>query len=96
MIIHTAAFKTKYPDGSESLEQFLQQASQLGEISYVKNFKILPQVSAKSDYQYALYMEFSSQDAYDSYNAHPAHVRFVEEQWLVHVENFIELDYLTS
>ena len=31
--------------------------------------------------------------AYDGYNGHPEHVRFVEERWLVEVADFLELDY---
>jgi hypothetical protein len=38
-------------------------------------------------------MEFASQAAYDGYNAHPDHVRFVEERWLKEVADFLEIDY---
>ena len=38
-------------------------------------------------------MEFAGQDAYDAYNGHPDHVRFVQERWLPEVADFLEIDY---
>ncbi len=38
-------------------------------------------------------MEFADRAAYDRYNAHPDHVRFVEERWVPEVSEFLELDY---
>jgi hypothetical protein len=38
-------------------------------------------------------MEFADADAYESYNRHPDHVRFVEERWMNEVEDFLEIDY---
>ena len=40
-------------------------------------------------------MEFADQAAYDGYNEHPAHVRFVAERWVPEVSDFLELDYTT-
>jgi len=39
-------------------------------------------------------MEFADRRAYDGYNGHPDHVRFVEERWLAEVSDFLELDYV--
>jgi hypothetical protein len=38
-------------------------------------------------------MEFADRAAYEGYNAHPDHVRFVPECWLAEVSDFLELDY---
>ena len=29
-----------------------------------------------------------------AYNAHPDHVAFVEQRWMVEVDQFMEIDYL--
>ena len=39
-------------------------------------------------------MEFADRRAYDGYNGHPDHVRFVEVRWLAEVSDFLELDYV--
>lgn len=38
-------------------------------------------------------LEFADQQAYDTYNNHPDHVRFVNERWLKEVDDFMEIDY---
>jgi hypothetical protein len=38
-------------------------------------------------------MEFADRPAYEGYNEHPDHVRFVQERWLAEVTDFLELDY---
>jgi hypothetical protein len=38
-------------------------------------------------------MEFADRPAYDRYNGHPDHVRFVQERWSTEVSEFLELDY---
>jgi len=38
-------------------------------------------------------MEFADRAAYDGYNEHPDHVRFVQERWLAEVADFLEVDY---
>ena len=40
-------------------------------------------------------MEFADQSAYDRYNFHPDHVRFVEERWIPEVESFLEADFVS-
>ena len=51
------------------------------------------ETSAKNDYRFAITMEFADAAAYAAYNAHPDHVRFVEERWLREVADFLEIDY---
>lgn len=38
-------------------------------------------------------MEFEDAGAYEAYNDHPLHVKFVNERWVTEVENFLEIDY---
>ena len=38
-------------------------------------------------------MEFADRAAYERYNDHPAHVRFVQDRWLSEVSDFLEIDY---
>ena len=38
-------------------------------------------------------MEFADRSAYDRYNEHPDHIRFVQQRWLAEVSEFLELDY---
>ena len=38
-------------------------------------------------------IEFAGRAAYDSYNEHPDHVRFVQERWIPEVADFLEVDY---
>ncbi len=59
----------------------------------VEAFELLAEVSPKNGYRFAISMEFADRVAYDAYNAHPDHVRFVEERWLAEVSDFLELDY---
>ena len=35
----------------------------------------------------------SDRAAYEGYNEHPDHVRFVQERWLAEVSDFLELEY---
>ena len=39
-------------------------------------------------------MEFETVKAYDEYNQHTNHVKFVETYWAKYVEKFLELDYV--
>lgn len=38
-------------------------------------------------------MEFADRTAYERYNEHTDHVRFVREHWVSEVSEFLELDY---
>jgi hypothetical protein len=72
---------------------FLRDALVLKEIPGVKKFEQLRQVSKKNDYEFGFSMEFADQAAYDAYNAHPKHVKFVRDRWEREVERFLEIDY---
>ena len=93
MIRHTVVFRLKHPEGSDEEKAFLLAADVLKQIPGVENFEKLRQVSPKNDYDYAFSMEFTDQTAYDRYNEHPEHTRFVKERWASEVESFLEIDY---
>ena len=38
-------------------------------------------------------MEFANRTAYEGYNNHPDHVRFVQQRWSSDVADFLEIDY---
>jgi hypothetical protein len=94
MIIHTVAFKTKHPRGSEQETAFLKAGMALGKLPMVINFQCFHQVSKKNDFEFGFSMEFESQLTYDSYNHHPDHVHFVENRWIPEIEKFLEIDYV--
>lgn len=93
MIRHTVVFVLKHAHGSLQEKAFLRDALVLAEIPGVEKFERLKQVSKKNDYEFGFSMEFKNQAAYDAYNIHPKHVKFVEERWLREVERFLEIDY---
>jgi hypothetical protein len=92
-IRHTVVFTPKDPEGSEAETDFLAAAIRLSSISGVEAFEVLREVSPKNGYRYGISMEFADRDAYDGYNDHPDHVRFVQERWNVEVADFLEVDY---
>ena len=69
-------------------------AEALAEIPGVENFKVVKEISLKNLFTFGLSMEFSNQTAYDAYNNHPIHVRFVQDVWLKEVAEFQEIDYI--
>jgi hypothetical protein len=93
-IQHTVMFSLKHDlDATETME-FLQDAQRiLSAIPAVKNFQVMRQVSPKNDFDFFFLMEFAGQDAYQSYNDHPDHVKFVKEQWEAEVTKFLEADF---
>jgi len=93
VITHSVAFKLNHQANSPEEKLFLQKAKELSSLPTVKDFQILKQVSPKNHFSFALSMNFASQEAYNAYNNHPQHVDFVENIWLVEVEDFLELDY---
>ena len=93
MIRHTVAFRLKHPAGSREEVEFLAAADVLETIPGVEKFEKLRQVSAKNDFRFGFSMEFADRAAYDGYNAHPEHVRFVGERWASEVSAFLETDY---
>ena len=54
---------------------------------------MLAEVSPKNGYRFGILMEFADRSAYDRYNEHPDHIRFVQQRWLPEVSEFLELDY---
>ncbi|MDC9826139.1 Dabb family protein [Devosia sp. ZB163] len=93
MIRHTVVFNLKHARGSLQEKAFLRDAMVLTEIPGVEKFEQLRQTSKKNDYEFGFSMEFADQAAYDAYNAHPKHVKFVRERWEREVEKFLEIDY---
>jgi Stress responsive A/B Barrel Domain len=92
-IRHTVAFTLVHPEGSAGEEGFLEAAERLASVPGVEAFELLAEVSPKNGYRFGISMEFADQAAYDGYNEHPDHLRFVEERWLAEVSDFLELDY---
>jgi hypothetical protein len=92
-IRHTVAFALTHPAGSTQEREFLAAAEQLAAIPGVEAFELLAEVSPKNGYGFGISMEFADRAAYDRYNDHPDHVRFVQERWLAEVSDFLELDY---
>lgn len=94
MIRHTVTFRLKHAAGSAEEADFLKSADVLTAIPGVERFEKLRQVGAKNDFAFGFSMEFADQAAYDAYNAHRDHVRFVEERWKTEVADFLEIDYV--
>jgi hypothetical protein len=95
-IQHTVVFRLVHEPGSSAEAEFLDTArATLTAITGVSEFSINQQVSPKSDLDWQFSMLFADQATYDSYNADPDHVRFVETRWLVEVEAFQEYDFVT-
>jgi Stress responsive A/B Barrel Domain len=96
VIRHTVAFRLKHPEGSEAEQRFLDTAREvLPAIPGVDAFEVLDEVSPKNAFRFGFSMEFADQAAYDAYNDHPEHTRFVAERWDPEVEDFLEVDYRT-
>jgi hypothetical protein len=89
---HSVVFALAHPAGSAAELDFLAAAEQLAAIPGVEEFEILAEVSPKNGYSFGISMEFADANAYEGYNQHPSHVRFVEERWLPEVTDFLEID----
>ena len=92
-IRHTVAFRLAHVEGSAEERDFLQAAARLATIPGVEAFELLAEVSPNNGYRFGILMKFAERAAYDRYNEHPDHVRFVEERWVPEVSEFLELDY---
>jgi hypothetical protein len=92
-IRHTVVFTPRHPAGSPEETDFLDSAARLAAIPGVEELELLHETSPKNGYRFGLSMEFADAAAYTAYNEHPDHVRFVQERWLVEVEDFLEIDY---
>ena len=93
MIRHTVAFSLKHAPGSSGEANFLAAGQQLAAIPGVEKFERLRQVGAKNSFTFGFSMEFADREAYQNYNQHPDHVRFVQERWMSEVADFLEIDY---
>ena len=92
-IRHTVAFTLVHEDGSAEERDFLEAAEHLATIPGVEAFELLAEVGPKNGYRFGISMEFADRSAYDRYNEHPDHIRFVQQRWLAEVSEFLELDY---
>jgi heme-degrading monooxygenase HmoA len=92
-IRHTVAFTLVHGHGSPEERDFIEAAEHLATIPGVEAFELLAEVSPKNGYRFGISMEFADRAAYERYNEHPDHVRFVQERWLSEVSEFLELDY---
>ena len=92
-IRHTVTFTLVHREGSAEERDFLDAAEQLATIPGVEAFELLAEISPKNVYRFGISMEFADRAAYERYNEHPDHVRFVQERWLSEVSEFLELDY---
>ena len=93
MIRHSVILKLKENISHESKKAFFDAVDTLSDIPNVQKFEVLNQVSAKNKFQFGISMEFESQEHYDIYSNHPAHVDFIQNFWIPNVENFLEIDY---
>jgi hypothetical protein len=91
-IRHAVVFVLGHPEGSSAEAEFLQAAAALAAIPGVDAFELLRETSPKNGYRFGISMEFAGPAAYEAYNSHPDHVRFVQERWLVEVTDFLEID----
>ena len=92
MIRHSALFLLTHPTGSDEEASFLAALAGLRSIPGVEDFAISRETSPKNPYSFAVSMRFADQAAYDAYNAHELHVRFVETRWVPEVAEFLEHD----
>ena len=81
MLRQSVIFVLQHAHGSMQEKASLSEAMVLTDIQGVEKFEQLKQVSKKNDYEFGFSMEFKDQAAYDAYNDHPTHVKFVRERW---------------
>lgn len=94
-IRHTVMFNLKYDVDAPETDKFLQDGQRiLSALPMVKNFEVSCQVSSKNEYNFYFSMVFDNQEAYNAYNAHPEHIKFVKERWETEVTNFLEADFV--
>jgi Stress responsive A/B Barrel Domain len=93
-IRHTVSFTLRHATGSPDEASFLAAAQSLAAIDGVEAFELLRQVGSKSAFRFGIAMEFADDTAYEAYNEHPEHIRFVAERWVPEVTDFLELDFV--
>jgi quinol monooxygenase YgiN len=91
-IRHAVVFRLAHPEASEAEAESLRAMRELEAIEGVEAFELLREVSPKNPYTFGVVMEFADQAAYEAYNAHADHVRFVETRWAGEVAEFLEID----
>jgi hypothetical protein len=92
-IRHTVSFDLRHAHASPAEADFLAAAEALSAVPGVEAFEVVREVSPKNGFRFGISMEFADEAAYAAYNAHPDHVRFVEQRWLAEVADFLEIDY---
>ncbi len=93
MIVHSVVFKLKHDKGSPQERDFLNACARLADIPGVHNLRGYRQTSKKNTFDYGLFMEFETAEAYGTYNQHPDHLAFIQNYWTIGVADFMELDY---
>lgn len=94
-IQHTVMFNLKHADNSTEEKQFLEDGQQiLSVLPTVKDFEVKKQISTKNGYKFYFSMFFEDEKAYETYNQHPEHVKFVKERWETEVSDFLEADFI--
>jgi hypothetical protein len=91
-IRHSVVFTLAHAAGSAGEAEFLSALAALESIPGVEAFELMREVSPKNAFDHALTMEFADRAAYEAYNAHPEHTRFVESRWDAEVTDFLEVD----
>ena len=92
-IRHTVVLTPRHAAGTPEEADFLAAAAGLAAIPGVEAFELMRETSPKNEYRFGISMEFADRAAYEGYNEHPDHVRFVQERWLREVAEFLEVDY---
>jgi heme-degrading monooxygenase HmoA len=82
---HTVSFDLHHAAASPEEADFLAAAERLAAVPGVEAFEVVREVSPKNGFRFGISMEFADEAAYAAYNAHPDHVRFVEQRWLAEV-----------
>jgi len=91
-IRHSVIFKFKDSVSPGDEKAFFHAARELALIPGVQNLEVLKQTSKKNPFAYGISMAFASQESYDLYNDHPAHVQFIQNHWLKNIADFLEID----
>ncbi|MDL2277864.1 Dabb family protein [Parabacteroides sp. OttesenSCG-928-G07] len=96
-IKHTVIFSLKHALDAPETEKFLQDGKRiLSALPMVNDFEVFHQVSIKNEYAFGFSMLFPNQEAYQAYNDHPDHVKFVKERWETEVIKFLEADFIVE
>jgi len=90
---HSVFFELNAAPGSPAEQAFLEQLAALASLPGVEDFEIVREVSDKNPFRFGATMRFADAAAYQAYNQHPDHVRFVEQVWVPGVANFQEIDW---